>query len=364
MNHLTMILTLEGILVMLTDLTAFAIILRIYLKNRRRSALAFSVAWLFDFLTILGTSINEPYSELLSVLALPTFSCLIFYGAVKFLEEESISVKHDTLALLSVMAPTFMVYMLGVYYYTHDAIWTATVASSLGISGVFVISGGVLLWELREIYQMAVKYLAVGVILFGFHLVPAALFGLKEWYKGIGFSLSTVLIVFMVWAMVKMTSSEAFLFHSENGGKEIEVKSGVMILKPEEYEKIKEELSETPVLAFLRDIANVPDKWETYFVTTIPFQGNFKDTINPTNLAKMTEIVYQYLEAISKSGKHGIVVIDCLEYLVVYNSWESIMKFLTKLRDLILVSGGTLILVVEEGSIGRERYLQLRKLLG
>jgi hypothetical protein len=167
----------------------------------------------------------------------------------------------------------------------------------------------------------------------------------------------------MVVAMVKLTSSESFTPRRERVTAPIDLKPGVIIVNGKEYQKLKEKLKDRPVLAFVRDVTQVPDGWQYYFVTTIPFQGRFKNTINPTNLARMTELSYKYLEEFARMGDHGIIVIDCLEYLTVYNSWESLMKFLSKLRDFVIINRGTLILVIEKESLESRLYAQLRKLM-
>ncbi|WP_232461982.1 DUF835 domain-containing protein [Thermococcus siculi] len=358
------LLLAEASIVMAADAIAAILIFGIYLRNRRKSALTFSLAWIFDLFLVLSTLQQNQMIQMLGLVSLSVFSGLIFYGSVKFLEEESLSVQHRILSLFGVMPVAFMVYILGVYFYTGDPLWTATSATALGISGVFVVAGGILLMEVEEIYKSAVKYLYIGVILFGIHLVPAALFGKNEWYMPIGFTASTILIIFMVWAMVKLTSSERFQ-PPRNGSvqKKMDIKPGVMVIHPEDYRKIREKLRDMPVLAFVRNVSDVPEKWEAYFVTTIPFQGGFKNTINPTNLAKMTELSYQYLESFAQSGKQGVIVIDCFEYLTVYNQWESLMKFLSKLRDFVMMNRGTLIVVVEKDSLEPRKYSQLRKLL-
>jgi len=359
------LLLAEASIVMGTDLLAAALIFRIYLHNRRRSALAFSIAWIFDFFLVLSSAQQNQTVKLLGLVSLSVFSGLIFYGSVKFLEEESLNAQHKTLSLFATMPVAFMVYILGVYLYTKDPVWTATSATALGISGVFVVAGGMLLMEVEEIYKSAVRDLYIGVMLFGIHLVPGALFGREQWYQAIGFTASTVLIVFMVWAMVKLTSSEKFQ-PPKNGGaqQKVDIRPGAMVVGPEEYRRLKEELKDMPVLAFVRNVSDVPEKWETYFVTTIPFKGDFKNTINPTNLAKMTELAYQYLETFAQSERQGIIVIDCFEYLTVYNQWESLMKFVAKLRDFVIMNKGTLIVVVEKESLEPRKYSQLRKLLG
>ncbi|WP_394354750.1 DUF835 domain-containing protein [Thermococcus camini] len=356
------LLLVEAALVLIADAVAATWIFRIYLRNRRKSALAFSIAWVFDFLTILFTMQQSVTIQLAGLLCLSTFAGFIFYGSVKFLEEESINARHRTLTILSVMPVAFMVYMLGVYFYTGDASWTATSAAALGISGVFVVAGGLLLMGVEEIYKSAIRYLSISILLFGVHLVPAALFGLYSWYEAIGFTFSSILIVFMVWAMVKLTSSKTFMPSKETAPQQPDLKPGTLLVGINEYKKLKEKLRDMPVLAFVRDVSDIPEGWECYFVTTIPFQGTFKNTINPTNLARMTEIAYQYLETFAKSGKHGIIVIDCFEYLTVYNSWDSLMKFISKLRDFTIVNNGTLVVVLEKESLEPRLYFQLRKL--
>ncbi|ASJ04616.1 DUF835 domain-containing protein [Thermococcus barossii] len=363
MDGIHALVFVEAVMVLIADLVAAGWIFRIYLRNRRKSALAFSLAWIFDFLAILLTTIANPTAQLMGVLLLPAFSGLIFYGAVKFLEEESIAVRYRTLSALAIMPVAFMIYMVGVYLYTGDAVWTITSAATLGITGVFVIAGGLLLKETEEIYKSAVKYLYISIILFGLHLIPAALFGIEEWYKAVGFTLSTILIVSMVVAMVKLTSSESFTPRRGRTAAPVDLKPGVVIVNGKEYQKLKEKLKDRPVLAFVRDVTQVPEGWQYYFVTTIPFQGRFKNTINPTNLARMTELSYKYLEEFAKMGGQGIIVIDCLEYLTVYNSWESLMKFLSKLRDFVIINKGTLILVIEKESLENRLYAQLRKLM-
>ena len=363
MDVIQTLLLIEAVVVLIADAVAAAWIFKIYLRNRRKSALAFSIAWVFDFLTILFTTQQSATLQLVSLLCLPTFAAFIFYGSVKFLEEESINVRHKVLATLSIMPVAYMIYLLSVYYYTKDAFWTTTSAAALGIAGVFVVAGGLLLMEVEEIYKKAIKYLSISIVLFGIHLIPAALFGLQPWYGMIGFTLSAALIIFMVWAMVKLTSSDMFLPIEKAIPQQLDLKPGTLIVGMDEYKELKEKLREMPVLAFVRDVSDIPEGWEYYFVTTVPFQGKFKNTIHPTDLAKMTEISYRYFETLAASGRRGIIVLDCLEYLTVYNSWDSLMKFISKLRDFTIVNNGTLVVVLEKESLEPRLYFQLRKLI-
>ncbi len=364
MSVLQQLVMVEGLTVMATDLVAMFLILRIYIRNRRRAALIFSFAWFFDFLAILLNSFESRALDELGYLSLTLFSAFLLYGSVRFLEEEYLKLPRRSIYVLVPMPTTFMIYMLGVYAYTKDALWTATAAASLGVTGMFVITAGMLLRESVDIYKSAARYLYISMVLFGFHLVPAALFGIHEWYAPIGFSMSTTLIILMVMFMLKLTSSESFMNVRPVEAAETPIEPGVMIIDTEEYKKIKEKLKDAPVLAFIRDVTDVPKVWRSYFVTSVPFNDRIKDTMTPTNLARITEISYRYLQETSKAGGRGVVLLDCLEYLLVYNPPDSVMKFLAKLRDFIVVNEGTLILVVDKASLGEKLSAQLRKLVG
>jgi len=354
---------LSGLFVMAADFTAFLLIFRLYLRHRRKSALFFSIAWLFDLVMVALSSSPNLWVKVVAEFALTLFATFVFMGSITLLEEESISISPSVLRNLSLMAPTLYGFVLLVYLFTKRPEWALTAGVSLGVSGAFVFASGVFLRPIEEVYKRPAKVLYISVILFGLHLIPAALFGLYDWYLPIGFTLSTTLTVMMAYAMYSLTSTREFI----EGSVEIkvpEMHGGALILQPDEFEGILGKLENVPVLAFLRNLRNIREGWRAYFVTAVPFRKeNIAGTINPTELAKMTELVFQYLEETSRKGIPGVVVFDCLEYLSMYNSWESLMKFLTKLRDIVLVKGGTLVLVVDKNSIGEQRFSQLRKLL-
>ena len=353
----------SGLLVMLADLTAFFLILRVYLRHKRRSALLFSTAWLADLTMVALSSSTNPLLLKIAEFSLTVFSALVFAGSIKLLEEEGISLSYSILQRMSLTAPVFYVFVIAVYRITGNAEWTLTAGVSLGISGIFVFSSGLLLRPLEEIYKWPAKVLYLSVVLFGLHLAPAALFGLYRWYLPIGYTLSTALTITMAYSMYRFTSTQEFLKGSNNI-KAPEIHEGTLILKPKEFEALLPKLENSPVLAFLRNLDYSRRGWRTYFVTTVPFKReNIVDTINPTELAKMTEIVYRYVEETSRMGIPAVVVIDCVEYLGMYNSWDSLMKFLSKLRDLIVVKGGTLIVVIDENSVEERLFSQLKKLL-
>ncbi|WP_460127771.1 DUF835 domain-containing protein [Thermococcus prieurii] len=354
---------ISGFLVILADLTAAFLILRVYLRRRRRSALFFSAAWFADMLMVVLSMSMNPLVRMIAEFSLTIFAMLVFMGSVRLLDEELIPVPHYILQRMALMAPIFYIFVASVYHFTGNADWALTAGVSLGISGAFVFASGVLLRPLETVYKKPAKVLYLSVLLFGLHLVPAALFGLYEWYLPIGFTLSTTLTIMMAYSMLRLTSTREFL-EGRGEVKVPEIHSGTIILQPEDFEEVLPKLREAPVLAFLRDLKYSQKSWKTYFITAVPFRKEgISGTINPTELAKMTEIVYQYLEETKRMGLPGVVVMDCLEYLSMYNHWDSLMKFLSKLRDLVLVRGGTLIIVVDRNSVEERLFNQLRKLL-
>jgi hypothetical protein len=363
MVDITTLIMGEAVIVMGADLLASGLLLKCYIKHRRRSALMFSLAWFFDFLAITFSSTSGNL-ELLSVLFLPTFSAFIFAGAIYILTEEGMGVKSKALLTISPAPFLFMLYVLGVYLYTGDPEWTATAAVSLGITGVFVSSAGVFMRELVEIYHSAAKYFYISLVLFGFHLIPAALFGQMKWYAPIGFSLSAVLIILMLVTILRMMRSWGLARGTP--GKETPktaFKPGVLLLTPHEYQQIKKELEQFPVLAFLRDISNASPKWIVYFVTTTSTtEGDIK-TVHPTELAKMGETIYRYLKEMNENNLRGTIVLDCTEYLILQNSEKGFLRFISKIRDFTVLYKGTLILVVDPESIGKSLMAQLERVL-
>ncbi|MCD6189151.1 MAG: hypothetical protein J7J97_03025, partial [Thermococcus sp.] len=105
-----------GMTVMLFDVVAFLLILRVYFKTKRTSALFISLAWFFDLLTVLhysflsmgyGVSIVYRLGILLS-----TVGALMFYGIVKWLEEEKIGIEPFYVRMFSLLGPTLVLYLI------------------------------------------------------------------------------------------------------------------------------------------------------------------------------------------------------------------------------------------------------------
>lgn len=76
--------------------------------------------------------------------------------------------------------------------------------------------------------------------------------------------------------------------------------TGVHIISPEEYETVKREIENLPVLAFLRSL-NPADNWHSFVFTT----AQIPNGIQPTDLYKVPEIARRYLPETSKKRDSG-----------------------------------------------------------
>jgi len=359
-----LLVTFEVFLVLGLDILAAIFVFRAYLKTKRKSALIFSLAWLSDFLTILsaGFSMYEVNSFFIAL-----FGALITYGMLVFLEEEKESVTLSQIRKGTAIPPLFVVYLLLLKWYGGINEWTFIIGGPWFIAGAFLLFAGIFMKNLATTYEKSAKHLHYGFVLFGLHLLPYPFFAREEWYAPIGLTASTILIVWLTTTMIRLVLSPRFtkLYEMTKEVEEItiDIKPGVLIVNQEEYKELKEKLKDMPVLAFLRDISNVPERWEYFFVTTALKDG-VQNAVSPTDLAKMTELIYRYLKTAADANTTGIIIIDCLEYLLVYNELSAVMKFLTKLRDFVLVNNGTLILVAEKSALGEKNWALLTKLLG
>jgi len=116
----------------------------------------------------------------------------------------------------------------------------------------------------------------------------------------------------------------------------------------------REAVRERDVLLVTRPGEDVPPEWKALFVSTVP------GFIDPRELPKLLHILIEELE----KNPEAAVVIECPEYLVLYNGFRSFFKFLNVLRDHIMLMGSKIYLITEP-SVWDERELAfLRRMEG
>ncbi len=85
---------------------------------------------------------------------------------------------------------------------------------------------------------------------------------------------------------------------------------------------------------------------------------NAPNSIDPSKLHVLQAEIIRF---VSKHGGGTLVLIDGIEHLVLYNDFRSVMKFLTALKDYMLLMNSTMIVAIDEGTIEETRLSILRR---
>ncbi|CAB49568.1 DUF835 domain-containing protein [Pyrococcus abyssi] len=130
-------------------------------------------------------------------------------------------------------------------------------------------------------------------------------------------------------------------------GEELKLKPGVIFAEtiPEDILKV--------ALVFSRK----PGKGERWFWVT-KLKSSDVNTIEPTNLPKILSLAVDYLK------KKGVVVIDCLDYLILENGFESVIKFMAHLRDYAVMHGSSVIILGPLEGLSDKEKVMLKRALG
>ncbi|MCD6523447.1 MAG: DUF835 domain-containing protein [Thermococcus sp.] len=80
--------------------------------------------------------------------------------------------------------------------------------------------------------------------------------------------------------------------------------------------------------------------------------------VTPTKL----HVIQEYALKFIRENPNAVVLIDCLEYLLLYNDFPSVYKFLVNLKDYLTSAGAGLIVITDEAVLDeRQRALLLRE---
>ncbi|EEB73475.1 DUF835 domain-containing protein [Thermococcus sp. AM4] len=80
--------------------------------------------------------------------------------------------------------------------------------------------------------------------------------------------------------------------------------------------------------------------------------------VSPTKLHVIMEQALKFI----RENPNAVVLIDCLEYLLLYNDFPAVYKFLINLKDHLIPAGAALIVIVDESALDeRQRALLLRE---
>lgn len=82
---------------------------------------------------------------------------------------------------------------------------------------------------------------------------------------------------------------------------------------------------------------------EVLWVTTLSGNG---ETVDPKRLGDLRAAAAAFLER----EEHGLVVLDCLEYLVLHNGPDRVARALADVHDEVTLRGGSLVVFVDAQS--------------
>ncbi|WP_099211766.1 DUF835 domain-containing protein [Thermococcus henrietii] len=332
--------------------TAGLVLLAGWRRYRRNSLLLWSLFFLSSSLSIV--------SELLGFnLGVPLFQAIgvsfLAGGVVSLLDEEAVGFPIHSLRLAALTLP----FLVSVYIVLYAKVVAdpKPIYLSYGVAGIFYAFAGVVLWGVRRFYPRSGTLLSAIITLHGIHKMDYPFLRPVEWFAPIGFTLGATLNALEVIAFIHVVLSERFRNVVEAEKPEV-VKKGIFIVSPDRFRTYVEALSDFPVLAFARR-RDFPERWEVHLLTTVEGPGN----IGPTQLHRIIERTRSYLAEAHRENVTGVVVIEGLEYLMMYNDFRSVLKFLATLADYIALYGGMLVLVLDEKSFDERQLKTLRQVL-
>ncbi|MEO2152160.1 MAG: DUF835 domain-containing protein [Thermococcus sp.] len=332
--------------------TAGLVLLAGWRRYRRNSLLLWSLFFLSSSLSLvselLGFNIGVPLFHAMGV-------SFLAGGVVSLLDEEAIEFPIHSLRVAALLLPS--VVSLYIIFYASIIQEPRPMYLSYGVTGIFYTFSGIVLWGARKSYPRSGTLLSAIITLHGIHKMDYPFLRPVEWFAPIGFTLGAALNFLEVFAFIQVVFSERFRYLVEAEKPEV-VKKGVFIVSPDRFKAYVEALSDFPVLAFARR-SDFPERWEVHLLTTVEGPGN----IGPTQLHRIIERTRSYLAEAHRENVTGVVVIEGLEYLMMYNDFRSVLKFLATLADYIALYGGMLVLVLDEKSFDERQLKTLRQVL-
>jgi len=332
------------------------VLIYVYLKHKKKPLIYWSTSWLFFILMQVAFYIgNKEGVAIFYVL----FSGMVMSGTIRYLKEyEGIS----ALSLPEIIGIVPFLFALYGLLLTHLRLPYGFLSS---VEVPFVVLSGVVITLAGHIFMIMSRrhrdslYLGTLTIAFGIFtlLYPVRMSFAR--FHCIWKFIATIVSLFAAFFIIRLVTSREFLFFEGPVEIKAPLKPGARLITSQEYERVKKELKEYPVLAFVRSL-DVPERWNVYYLGADELEGH----ISPTNLAYLAQMTREYFREAKEKGASGVVVIDCLEYLSTYNGFESVVKFLATLVDFAVTNNGVLLVVLDEEAWNERQLAILRRVLG
>lgn len=350
-NFIQIALILLSILLSLT--LAGILLYACFKKAKNRVLLFLSVGILMHAVTSAAYYTRELW---LGILSYALFTTLILHATAKYLKTKG---KTPSCELFAFIIPLFAVYfILLTRMFPNDKYLLSHAV--FGFFGFVLLAIGANFMKLKAIDKHH-AYLGISAAGMGGLMILHPLLFLPSFQKPANFAVWATAYgafgILLVFSTLNLVLTKHFVM-SETPLPIVELKRQIQLITPKQYEVVKENLKDFPVLAFVRSL-KVPEKWIAHYVSTTPSEKS----IPPTNLAYMAQLASDYLRSLQEKGS-GVVLIDCPEYLAIYNGFEALVKFLASLRDMALIHGGNLLVVVEENAFEPQQAKVLKRALG
>ncbi|RLF85882.1 hypothetical protein DRN34_04040 [Thermococci archaeon] len=350
-EYLTLFVRVMGVFIATGTL---GVLIHAYLKHKIKALLLWSAAWVFFILMQVAfyTGNKEEVALFYSL-----FSGTLIYGGLTYLKEYGDIKTSIKLELVGIIPPLFALYGILLIHLGLPYSFSSAEVPFVVLSGIFFLFSGFVFLAMGKKKRNSL-HLGILTIAFGIFVL---LYPVRLSFPHLSFVwilIGTALSVGMAFFMINLVTSREFLFFEEEPVElKVVLEPGARLITPKEYEQIKKNLRDYPVLAFVRSL-DVPEKWKAYYLST----EEREDRLSPTNLPYMAQMISEYFREAKEKGVEGIVIIDCLEYLSMYNGFESTVKFLAALKDFALINSGVLLIVIEEGAWNKRQFAILRRI--
>ncbi|WP_055282788.1 DUF835 domain-containing protein [Thermococcus sp. EP1] len=320
-----------------------------YLESKRLSALFISIFWFLVIPTATFGRVDIRIENIMIALGY-AFVILGIFQLIK--EEHQFPLPKSIFILFPLMTA-----LVG----TVESIIRTTPQNGYVVAGIFELIVGLMTIEiLGPYYGKNAKGLGISLALSGIMTPSYAIVTPEFANKLVILIIAWSLAISQFYFYYRIIYSERF-FKWPQSIEAIEALriEGLRLISPNEFIAIKEEIGIYPALAFLRNFKPAPG-WICYRLSTI----EAPNTIYPTDLYKITETAVRYFSEARQKNTKGITIIEGLEFLRLYNNFESVAKMLSAVRDHVIINNGTLVLVAEENAWEKKEWAMLKRILG
>ncbi|WP_461862811.1 DUF835 domain-containing protein [Thermococcus sp.] len=320
------------------------------LKERSRALLMHSFGW---FLFLAALAPDEPYFFQKIFLGFSGVCMAIGVSSLVYTRKPKGLTYLAGLPLMLFLNPLYEI--LGKAFFSGESLKRfMNVIHTAQYGYVLILLGVMIQFSSREkdFRRFGLFYSSMGATLILYPFAKGA--GLE--FRALDISLGFLIGIFLMIYVSRLIRSRIELIIPEKTANKKGLKR-VSIVNKKKAREILAKFESFPVLAFVREY-KYPEQWNVYIITNAPMEK----AISPTNLALISELCVRYMREAMEKGSSGVIYINCLEYLRIYNSFNSLLKLLHALRDYAIIYDGTVIIEIEEESWDEKERVLLKEI--